>query len=111
MLGRVGEAELAELYGGARAVAFIPYAEDYGYIALEAMLCAVPVITAHDAGGPTELVEDGRTGLVVDAEPQAMARAVDQLWRHPRERRRLGRAARVRAQQVTWDAVLEEILQ
>ena len=30
--------ELAELYAGARAVAFVPYEEDYGLVTLEAML-------------------------------------------------------------------------
>ena len=110
LLGRVDEAALAELYGGARAVAFIPYAEDYGYVTLEAMLCGAPVITAHDAGGPTELVQDGVTGLVVDAEPAAVGAAVDRLWGDRRARRRMGRAARERAAAVTWDKVLAEIV-
>jgi glycosyltransferase involved in cell wall biosynthesis len=38
--GRVGDDELAELYGSARAVVFCPRDEDYGYIAAEAMASA-----------------------------------------------------------------------
>jgi glycosyltransferase involved in cell wall biosynthesis len=110
LLGHVSEPELARLYNDARAVAFIPYAEDYGYVTLEGMLSGAPVITATDSGGPTELVDDGVTGLVVEPEPRAVAAAVDRLWRRSRDRRRMSRAALRRAHAVTWDAVLSEIV-
>ena len=110
MLGRVSDAQLARLYGGARAVAFVPYAEDYGYVTLEAMLCGVPVVTTTDSGGPTELVDHGVNGLIAEPEPHALAAAVDRLWHNRRERWRMSRAARERARRVTWDAVLKEVL-
>jgi glycosyltransferase involved in cell wall biosynthesis len=110
LLGRVASAELARLYTGARAVAFVPYAEDYGYITLEAMLCGKPVVTTTDSGGPTELVEHGRTGLVVEPTPAALGAAVTQLWRDRRGARRMGRSALERARRVTWDAVVAELL-
>jgi glycosyltransferase involved in cell wall biosynthesis len=108
-LGRVPAAELARLYSRARAVAFIPYEEDYGLVTLEAMLCGKPVITCVDSGGTTELVEDGRTGLVVDPTPEALGAAVDRLWSRGRERRRMGRAAAERAREVTWDRLVAEL--
>jgi glycosyltransferase involved in cell wall biosynthesis len=110
MLGRVSSRELAGLYAGARAVAFVPYAEDYGYIALEAMLCGKPVITTTDSGGPTELVEDGVSGRVVVPTAEALGAAIEALWRDRRGVRRMGRAARERADRVTWDAVVRELL-
>lgn len=110
LLGHVSSADLARLYVGARAVAFAPYEEDYGYITLEAMLCAKPVITTTDSGGPTELVEHEVSGLVVDPTPQALGVAIERLWRDRRAGRRMGRAGLERARRVTWDGVVEGLL-
>ena len=87
----------AALYAGARAVAFVPYEEDYGLVTLEAMLAGKPVITCTDSGGTAELVSDGVTGLVVEPTPEALAAAIDRLWSSRREARRMGAAARERA--------------
>ena len=110
MLGRVSDARLAELYANARAVAFVPEDEDYGYIALEAMLCGRPVITTTDAGGPTELVTHERDGLVVDPTPAGVGAAIDRLTADPHEAHRLGAAALTRARAVTWDPVVDLIV-
>jgi glycosyltransferase involved in cell wall biosynthesis len=109
-LGHVNDDELVGLYNDARAVIFAPAEEDFGYIALEAMLAAKPVITTHDAGGPTELVEDDVNGRVVDPDPAAVAAAIDDLSSRRRRARKLGRQARRRAEQVTWKAVVDAIL-
>ena len=109
-LGRVGERELTDLYAGARAVAFVPYDEDYGYITLEAMLSGKPVVTCSDAGGATELLTDGETGLICAPEPEPIAQAINRLWGDRRLRRRMGAAARRRAATVTWDAAIAELL-
>ncbi|HEY6761431.1 MAG TPA: glycosyltransferase family 4 protein, partial [Baekduia sp.] len=75
LLGRVSDEELARLDTGAQAVAFVPYDEDFGLVALEAMEFEKPVITVSDAGGPMELVEDGVSGVVVAPEPAAVGGA------------------------------------
>ena len=108
--GRVSDAELVELYAGARAVAFVPYLEDYGYITLEAMLSGKPVITCGDSGGTTELVRDGVNGIVAEPTPEALGAAIDRLWSDRRGQKRMGAAALETGQAVTWDAVLEELL-
>lgn len=107
--GRVSDADLRDLYAGARGVAFIPHDEDFGLVALEAMGAGRPVITASDTGGPMELVEPGVTGWVVDATPEALAGAVDELWADRGQRRRMGTAARERALRVTWDPLVAEL--
>jgi glycosyltransferase involved in cell wall biosynthesis len=107
--GRVGSAELAELYAGARAVAFIPYLEDFGLVTLEAMLAGKPVITCTDSGGTAELVSDGVNGLVAEPNAAALAAAIDRLWSSRREARRMGEAARERAAAVTWDGVVQQL--
>jgi glycosyltransferase involved in cell wall biosynthesis len=108
--GRVSAAELADLYRGSQAVAFVPFEEDYGYVTLEAMLCGKPVITCTDSGGTTELVSDGETGRVVEPRPEAIGAAIDELWGSRRDARRMGRAASDRARRITWARVVDELV-
>lgn len=69
-------------------------AEPYGNVALEAMASRRPLVAAA-GGGMLELVEHGRTGLLVPpGDPEALAAAVGGLLRSPEERRRLGDAGR-----------------
>jgi glycosyltransferase involved in cell wall biosynthesis len=108
--GFLNDAALTDAYASARAVLFVPYEEDYGYITLEAMLSGKPVITATDSGGPTELVEPGVSGLVVAPDPGALGAAMQSLARSPRIARRMGGAGRRRARTITWDAVVATLL-
>jgi glycosyltransferase involved in cell wall biosynthesis len=108
--GFLNEAQLAGAYAGALAVPFVPYEEDYGYITLEAMLSAKPVITVRDSGGPTELIEDGVTGRIADPTPEALGAAIDEVVGSRRTARRMGRAGYERARAVTWERVVATLL-
>jgi glycosyltransferase involved in cell wall biosynthesis len=66
--GYVTDAELGDLYRGAKAVLF-PGHEDFGLVPLEAMACGTPVI-AYRAGGALETIVEGETGEFFD-EPMA----------------------------------------
>ncbi len=69
-------------------------AEPYGNVILEAMASATPLVAAG-AGGVLELVDDGRTGLLVEpGDADALAAAVGELLRSPDRRRALGAAGR-----------------
>lgn len=73
-------------------------AEPYGNVILEAMASATPLVAAGE-GGVLELVDDGRTGLLVEpGDADALAAAVARLLRSPEERRRLGAAGRRHAE-------------
>lgn len=108
--GFLNEAALAAAYAAASAVLFVPYQEDYGYITLEAMLSAKPVITATDSGGPTELIKPGVSGLIAEPNPAALGAAIQSLASRPRLARRMGRAGERRAREITWDSVLTTLL-
>lgn len=110
LLGRVSDTALAELYARCRAVAFIPYEEDFGLVALEAMALGKPVLTCTDSGGPTELVSDGVTGFVREPDPARLAEAIRALWESRSLRARMGRAAAERARAVTWTPAVDAIL-
>ena len=83
LMGFLNDAELARAYAGARAVLFVPYQEDYGFITVEAMLSGKPVITTTDAGGPTELISNLVHGLVTAPKPASLGRAITLLARQP----------------------------
>ncbi len=93
-MGGVGEAERLALYAGCLAVLFAPLDEDYGYVTLEAMLCAKAVLTVEDAGGPLGFVLDGETGCVCAPSPAAVAAALDDLWDRRRRTAAWGDAGR-----------------
>jgi alpha-1,3-rhamnosyl/mannosyltransferase len=63
-LGRVADADLAALYGGALALLLPSLYEAVGFTALEAMACGTAVVCS-DGGGLPETVGGG--GLVVPA--------------------------------------------
>ena len=112
LLGHVTEAEKRTYYAHALAVFYGPFDEDYGYVTLEAMLAAKPVITCSDSGGPLELVEHEHTGLVVEPRPDAVADAIERLYQRPAETARMGRAGRERYHRlgISWEQVVERLL-
>lgn len=108
--GRVDEDELADLYGRCLAVFYAPVDEDFGMVPFEAFLSEKPVLTTTDAGGPLEIVTDGRTGLVVSPEAADLARAAGWLRDNRDEAASLGRAGKAVAAEVTWDRSIERLL-
>jgi glycosyltransferase involved in cell wall biosynthesis len=68
------------------------------------------VVTAPDAGGPLELVEDQVTGLVSELGPEPLGDALSALARDRKWARDLGEAGRERVRDITWDAVLDRLL-
>ena len=68
--------------------------EGFGLAVAEAMALGIPVV-ASAVTGLVELIDDGRTGLLVPPEdPDALAEALIELVRDPERRRRLGEQAR-----------------
>jgi glycosyltransferase involved in cell wall biosynthesis len=63
---------------------------------LEAAACGIPAVTTRRGALP-ELVADGETGLFVDEDPEALARAWSSLFDDGALRARMGAAARQRA--------------
>ena len=119
LVGAVDAPELAALY--ARADVFVlPSSvirvrgeerfEGFGIVYLEAASHGCPVVAGR-AGGAPEAVDDGRTGLVVDAAAAGeLSDALARLLADPALRRRMGEAGRQRvADGFTWDHAAQRL--
>ena len=85
------------LLGGFDVFAFASRWEGLGSSLLQAQLRGVPAVSTR-AGGTPEVIEHGRTGLLVDVGDAAgLARGVERLLREPALARRLAAAGRAHA--------------
>lgn len=97
------EASLVTRYQAAIATLCTARLEPFGLTALESMACGTPVV-ALDEAGYRESVLPGRTGLLVDPDPDAIAGAISGLIDDPRGAAAMGEAGREWvAREWTWD--------
>ena len=110
-LGRVNDAEKLRLYAHCLAVVYPPIDEDYGYVTLEAMLAAKPVITCSDSGGTHEFIVPDQTGLIVDADPAKIGAAMDSVWENRGRAAEMGACAREHYADlnISWETVVQEL--
>jgi glycosyltransferase involved in cell wall biosynthesis len=109
-VGRLSDDLLVEHLARCRAVCFTPFAEDYGFVTVEAFASRKAVVTCTDSGGPTELVADGATGLVVAPTPDAVALALAKLTDDRRLAETMGEAAARRAGELSWDSAVRQLV-
>ena len=111
-LGQITEAEKLDLYARSLGVIYPPVDEDYGYVTLEAMLAAKPVVVCADSGGPLEFVQHEVTGLVAEPDAASMARALDTIAEDPATASNWGRAGRELYQKlnISWSNVIQKLL-
>ena len=72
-IGEIDDSHKPAFLSGAKALLFpIAWPEPFGLVMIEAMACGCPVI-AFRRGSVPEVIEDGRTGFIVDTVEQAIA--------------------------------------
>jgi glycosyltransferase involved in cell wall biosynthesis len=70
-IGEINEREKSQFLGEARGLLFpIDWPEPFGLVMIEAMACGTPVM-AFNKGSAAEIVEEGRTGVLVDTVEEA----------------------------------------
>lgn len=82
--------------------------ETFGNVTLEAMASGLPVIGAA-ATGSKSLIENANTGYVAEPTADSFADTLQDLVRNPDSRRTFGENARAKAEQYSWDTILEEL--
>ncbi|TDA65849.1 MAG: glycosyltransferase family 4 protein [Clostridia bacterium] len=101
--------EVANCYQGADLFLFASLTETQGLVLVEAMAAGLPVV-AVQAGGVTDVLQDGRQGFISQEKVQDLAAKALLLLRDPELRRQMGARARERAQEFTAERCTDRLL-
>lgn len=106
-LGSLPQRDLATYYAAADACLLPSYTESFGLAALEAQASGTPVVTSR-AAGIASVIEDGRTGFLVEG--QDYATAMRRLLEDPALVERMGAEAARLAAGFSWEHTTERLL-
>lgn len=104
--------DLSEVYASCDIFTF-PSAkiETFGLVALEAMSAGLATVSSR-VGGVPELVEQGRNGFMFEpGDTRQMIEYVRALVDDPAKRRAMGQAARETACKLSWQVVMDDLIQ
>jgi glycosyltransferase involved in cell wall biosynthesis len=99
LVGFVSDEDKRDLYRAARVFTFVSEYEGFGLTPLEAMACGAPVICSNRSSLP-EVV--GSAGVLIDPEPEDIARALVRVLPDDDLRSALSRQSVERAARFTW---------
>ncbi len=109
-LGARVEEDLARAYAAMDVFVHTGTTETFGQTLQEAAAMGLPVV-APARGGPLDLVDDGRTGLLFDPDdPRSLSAAVRVLAENPKRRREMGRAGLDAVSGRSWAALVERLV-
>jgi glycosyltransferase involved in cell wall biosynthesis len=102
--------DLPDFLAASDAIVLPSVREQFGQVLVEGMACGLPAI-AVDAHGPGQIVDDGRTGWLVEPDDEeALADALVEAVGDEAERRRRGAAARAEVRATyAWPALAERV--
>ena len=110
-VGRVPQDRLALYYSAADVCVVPSFYESFGLAALESMACGTPVVASR-VGGLSTIVQHGRTGYLKSWRcPEAFAQSLEMIMANEDLRDSMGRAARSRAETLSWDQVAGRLLE
>ena len=104
--------EMSKIYPGCDLFVLPSVKEPFGRVILEAMACGKPVV-ATKVGGLIDIVEDGRTGFLVDAaNPDQLAAQICGLLSDRKKIRDFGRGARRRVlERFDWKKIVKRYVE
>jgi glycosyltransferase involved in cell wall biosynthesis len=100
--GWIPESAKRELMQRAHVLAMASVREGWGLSVLEANACGTPAVV-YDVRGLRDSVHQGRTGLLVEANPYALADALAKLWNDQALYHRLTAEAKAESANYSWD--------
>ena len=107
-LGWLEGAELARTYADADAFLFASQTDTYGQVVVEAQASGLPVV-AVAMGGPADLIEHGRSGLLAEPDARELAAKLVRLAQSPPLRARLAGGGMAAARERTWARSLSQL--
>ena len=106
--GYLAGAELASAYASADFFVFPSTTDTFGNVVIEAQAAGLPVIVT-DAGGPRDLVADGKDGIVVRGMNVGdLVKGIETLQKDADLRKRFGDAARKKVESRDWSSAFEK---
>jgi starch synthase len=109
LTGSVPHSTLNEYYSSASVFVFPSLVEGFGLVLLEAMACGIPVITTSNTAGE-DIITDGVDGFMVPIrDVEALQEKIEWCYSHPQELADMGRAARQKAEQLTWELYRQKL--
>jgi D-inositol-3-phosphate glycosyltransferase len=107
----VPHAHLADFYRAADALVLPSRSESFGLVAAEAQACGLPVVAAR-VGGLAHVVDDGRSGLLVEGwGPADHAAALARVLDDPALAHSLSEGAIAWSERFSWDATANRFLE
>lgn len=107
-LGWLEGDELATAYASADVFLFPSSTDTFGQVILEAQASGLPVVAVRQ-GGPADLIDDGRTGILCPADAEQLGTAVAQISRSLPLAMRLAETARASVAHRTWERALAQL--
>ena len=108
-LSSVPHKSLNTHYSSASVFVFPSLVEGFGLVLLEAMACGIPVITTPNTAGP-DIITDGVEGFIIPIrDVDAIKEKLDWCYRHPEALKEMGKAARRKAEQLTWNQYRQQL--
>lgn len=82
--------------------------EGFGLVLIEAMACSIPCVSTDCPYGPSEIIEDGKTGLLSKMDAKDLAEKMEWMITHEEERKAMGIAARQAAARYRKEIVMPQ---
>lgn len=82
--------------------------EGFGLVITEAMSCGIPVVATDCPYGPSEIIEDGNTGLLAKMEVRDLADKMEWMITHDAERQQMGILARQAVARYQLDQIMPQ---
>jgi len=114
--GRLDQTILPYVYSGADLFVFPSATDTFGKVVLEVQACGLPAVVS-DAGGPQEIIREGRTGFIARAGDiedwcEKIEQALHMRSQAPALYRKMREAARAHVLETyRWDAALDALLE
>ena len=82
--------------------------EGFGLVIVEAMACGLPVISTDCPHGPSDIIDNGVTGLLARLEVKDLADRIEWMITHHEERRMMGVKAHAAAAAYRKEVIMKK---
>lgn len=100
-----------DIYSEYKHSQFIVLSSDYegfGLVIIEAMACGIPVVSTDCPFGPSDIIDNGETGLLAKMEIEDLAEKMEWMMSHEKERGVMGAKAYKKAAQYRKEVVMPQ---